>query len=120
MKGKGYFFAANKDFRFDSGVRLEPVCNSLPICSPPSFDLNLLDSGANDDQSTWTDKNGNHINYTDKEEVDVYCIYCPDTDECYYVNIKDFNVSVVLRVRSPQNNVRKGIKFAKDFRVFPP
>lgn len=49
VKGKGYFFAANKDFRFDSGVRLEPVCNSLPICSPPSFDLNLLDSGANDD-----------------------------------------------------------------------
>lgn len=26
----------------------------------------------------------------DKEEIDVYCVYCPQTELCYYVDPEDF------------------------------
>ena len=29
----------------------------------------------------WNDKHGTHIVPIDKSEVDLYCIYCPDTDD---------------------------------------
>ena len=31
------------------------------------------------------DRNGTHTVSIDKREVDVYCIYCPDTENCYYL-----------------------------------
>ncbi|MED2035873.1 group I intron-associated PD-(D/E)XK endonuclease [Bacillus wiedmannii] len=42
-----------------------------------------------------------------KEEIDVYCIYCPKTDLCYYFNPKLFSKSISLRVDSPKNNQEK-------------
>ena len=32
----------------------------------------------------WADKNGSHGKRIDKRQVDVFCIYCPETDRCYY------------------------------------
>ena len=32
--------------------------------------------------SSWADRNGTHTKPVDRDEVDLYCIYCPDTDQC--------------------------------------
>ena len=55
----------------------------------------------------------------DKDEVDLYCVYCPETDECYYLNPKDFGSNATLRVEAPKNNQLKNIKFAADYRRAP-
>ncbi len=69
--------------------------------------------------TSWTDKNGTHMSPIDKDEVDIYCIYCPDTDECYYLRPLDFGSNVSLRVETPKNGQAKGINFASDFRRVP-
>ena len=35
-------------------------------------------------RSVWADRHGTHMKPSDKSEVDVTCIYCPETDACYY------------------------------------
>ena len=67
----------------------------------------------------WTDKQGTHTVPVEKSEIDLYCIYCPETDECYYLDPNDFGSSATLRVRSPKNGQFKGIRFAADFRRVP-
>ena len=70
-------------------------------------------------RSSWADKNGTHIRHVDKGEIDLYCIYCPDTDECYYLDPGEFNRSVTLRVKTPKNNQVANVKLAQDFRRVP-
>ncbi|MCZ6803421.1 MAG: group I intron-associated PD-(D/E)XK endonuclease [Proteobacteria bacterium] len=70
-------------------------------------------------RSCWADKNGTHTQPVDKGEVDIYCIYCPATDECYYFNPTEFNRSVTLRVEMPKNNQSKNIKLATDYKGVP-
>jgi hypothetical protein len=67
----------------------------------------------------WADKNGTHTVPVDKSEIDIYCIYCPDTDECYYLEPGQFGANASLRVEAPKNGQRKGINFAADFRRAP-
>ena len=55
----------------------------------------------------------------DKGEVDIYCVYCPTTDECYYFNPMEFKHSVTLRVKTPKNNQLKNINLAADYRWVP-
>ena len=55
----------------------------------------------------------------DKDQIDLYAIYCPNTDLCYYLNPKNFHQTVSLRVRIPRNNQLKGIHFADNFRKVP-
>ena len=33
-----------------------------------------------------------------KEEIDLYCIYCPQTDEYYYLDPKKYSKSLTLRL----------------------
>lgn len=50
-----------------------------------------------------------------KDEIDAYCVYCPDTDECYYFDPKKYNAAIELRINPPkQHNSR--IHYAKDFK----
>ncbi len=70
-------------------------------------------------RSCWADKNGTHMQPVDKGEIDIYCIYCPTTDKCYYFNPAEFNRSVTLRVKMPKNNQSKNVKLATDFRRVP-
>lgn len=70
-------------------------------------------------RSMWADRNGTHIKATDKCEVDVVCIYCPDTDQCYYLRPADFRQSVTLRVQPSSSAQQRGIHHASDFRRFP-
>jgi hypothetical protein len=67
----------------------------------------------------WADKHGTHTVPIDKDEVDLYCVYCPDTDECYYLNPKDFGSNAILRVKAPKNNQVKNVNFAADYRRAP-
>ena len=67
----------------------------------------------------WADKNGAHTVPIDKNEVDLYCVFCPDTDECYYLDPKEFGSNMTLRVKTPKNNQLKNVNFAADFRRVP-
>lgn len=69
--------------------------------------------------STWADRNGTHKRPVDKSEIDVICIYCPDTNECYYVSPHELRESVVLRLTPSRNNQRVGIRLASAFREMP-
>ena len=70
-------------------------------------------------RTCWSDKNGTHMQPVNKDEVDIYCVYCPDTDECYYFNPNEYRRSVTLRVITPKNNQSKNIKLAADFKRVP-
>lgn len=67
----------------------------------------------------WADRNGTHTIPVDKEEVDLFCVYCPDTDECYYLDPTEFGGHASLRVNTPKNGQRRLVKFASDYRRAP-
>ena len=70
-------------------------------------------------RSCWADKSGTHMQPIDKSEIDLYCVYCPDTDECYYLDPKKFKRSVTLRVEAPKNNQSTNVRLASDYRRAP-
>ena len=69
--------------------------------------------------STYSDSKQLHIVRVDKKYIDIYCVYCPDTDKCYYFNPENFNKSVCLRVEKPKNNQMKNVNFADDYCEVP-
>jgi hypothetical protein len=81
----------------------------------------LLSSGAIEVafNSSWADSNGTHVQPIDKNDVDVLCIYCPDTKACYYVDPKAFGRSVTLRVTPSRNNQSRNVLLAEHFRLVP-
>lgn len=70
-------------------------------------------------RSIWADRNGTHTRPSDKSEVDVTCIYCPETDACYYFRPGDHGRSVTLRVTPSRNGQEQGILPAAEYRIFP-
>jgi len=70
-------------------------------------------------RSSWADRHGTHMRPVDKDEIDFYCIYCPDTDECYYLDPRCYGSSVTLRVEAPKNNQSRRVRLAKDYRRAP-
>lgn len=70
-------------------------------------------------RSTWSDRNGVHSAPIDKAAVDAICIYCPETDECYYIRPTDHGASVNLRITPTRNGQRKRILEAAAFRDLP-
>jgi hypothetical protein len=79
----------------------------------------LTSSGTVDVQfkSSWSDSKGTYARPIDKEEVDVVCIYCPDTGACYYVDPKKFARSVSLRVTPSRNGQQCNILRDEQFRA---
>jgi hypothetical protein len=67
----------------------------------------------------WTDRNGTHTVPVDKTGIDLYCVYCPDTDECYYLEPGEFGSNATLRVETPKNRQAKRVKFAAHYRRVP-
>lgn len=54
-------------------------------------------------KNSWADKNGNHASYPNYDHLDVCAIYCPDTNECYYVGKEDFGKgNFTLRLEKPE------------------
>jgi len=68
----------------------------------------------------WADRKGVHGVAMDKTTVDVVCVYCPDSDACYYVNPRKFGETARLRLHPTKNGQGKNVLWAKDYRVFPP
>ena len=71
--------------------------------------------------SSWADKNGNHrIPVTSKVGIDVFAVYCPDTNKCYYVPHQDMKSGgIKLRLVPTKNNQRARINFAEDYLDIP-
>ncbi len=65
--------------------------------------------------SRWASKTGNHIVPIDKNEVDLYCVYCPDTEKCYYLRPKDFGATVHIRLAPTKNGISKGVHMASEY-----
>jgi len=65
--------------------------------------------------SSWSDKHGSHRRFVDKNDFDLYCIYCPDTNKCYFVDPNKYREGVSLRLGDTKNNQKKGVHFASDF-----
>jgi len=70
-------------------------------------------------RTSWADKNGTHTQDYDKNEIDVMCVYCPDTDKCYYVNPQECNKTFNLRLFTPKNNQKNGIHLAENYMEIP-
>ncbi|WP_299924991.1 group I intron-associated PD-(D/E)XK endonuclease [uncultured Nocardioides sp.] len=68
-------------------------------------------------RSVWADRHGTHVRPSDKSQVDVVCIYCPETDCCYYVRPAEHGESVTLRVSPTRNGQVHGVLSADDFRA---
>ncbi|MGN6413033.1 group I intron-associated PD-(D/E)XK endonuclease [Flexivirga sp.] len=69
-------------------------------------------------RSVWADRHGTHTKRIYKSEIDYVCIYCPETDECYYIRPDDHQQSVTLRVVPSRNAQRKRVLEAARFRHF--
>ena len=69
--------------------------------------------------SFWADRNGTHIQPIDKAAIDVVCVYCPETDLCYYLDPSRFRAGVTLRVTTARNGQRRGVREASGFVEFP-
>jgi hypothetical protein len=54
-----------------------------------------------------------------KGQVDAFAVYCPETGGVYLIPIKDIanNWTGSLRVESPRNSQRVGVRFAGDYLV---
>ena len=70
-------------------------------------------------RSNYSTSKGVQSKEVNKEEIDVYCVYCPQTDECYYFDPKLFLKSLTLRVNVPKNNQKEHIRYAFDYREVP-
>ena len=70
-------------------------------------------------KSAWTDRHGVHERPIDKAAIDLVCIYCPETDECYYLRPDDHGQSVTLRITPSRNGQKVGVLHAADFRLVP-
>ena len=68
-------------------------------------------------KSYWSNKYGVHSKKSNMDDFDICCIYCPETNECYYIctyEITEINIS--LRINTPKHN-HSSIKLAKDYRT---
>ena len=70
-------------------------------------------------ESWWADRNGSHGRPVDRSQIDVFCVYCPDTDKCYYFKPENVGTHFSIRVTAPKNNQLKKINFADDFTGVP-
>jgi hypothetical protein len=71
-------------------------------------------------RSIWNDRHGTHRRLMNKDEVDIVCIYCPDTDKCYYFDPRQINRAITLRVTPTRNGQRKAVRPAEEYRKVPP
>ena len=70
-------------------------------------------------RQSYSTSNGVQTSEWNKNHIDIVCVYCPETDSCYYFNPKEFNKTLTLRVKMPKNNQKQGIHFADDYREVP-
>jgi hypothetical protein len=65
-------------------------------------------------RSSWNDRNGTHHRHHDPGDYDSVAIYCPDSDECYYLLVSELSPSGrTLRITSAGNNQATGVCLAR-------
>ena len=64
-------------------------------------------------KSTYSDSKGIHINSIDKNEIDLFAVYCPDTQQVYYFDHKKFNKGITLDIRNVKS--RKSTNLANNY-----
>ena len=69
--------------------------------------------------STWADGHGIHKRALDKSEVDVICIFCPETDACYYIDPSAHRGSRKVRLTPARNNQVAGVNVGTSLRLMP-
>jgi hypothetical protein len=113
LVGKGFtvLFPATEHAPFDLVAYLGGVFVRIQVkfrsASNGSFTVHF--------RSVWNDRNGTHSRPTDKEAVDVVCVYCPETDRCYYLRPLEHGNSVTLRTTPTRNGQRSGVLLADDY-----
>lgn len=55
----------------------------------------------------------------DKNLIDLYCVYCPDTDECYYFRPQHVEKALSIRVIPPKKNSGNKVRMASEFKEIP-
>ena len=70
-------------------------------------------------RSSWAASRGTRILPLNKDEVDVVCVYCPDTRGCYYLDPRQFGEAVTLRLAPTRNKQAKRVLRADDFAELP-
>lgn len=70
-------------------------------------------------RSSYSTSKGVKTISVNKSLIDIYAVYCPQTDECYYFNPSDYNKSITLRVKTPLNNQALKVHEASNFRKVP-
>ena len=70
-------------------------------------------------KQAWIDRQGTHSKEVNKEEIDLFAVYCPETNECYYFTPTAVNVYVSLRINNSKNNQQRNVKLAADYRRVP-
>lgn len=70
-------------------------------------------------RSSYCNTSGTVNKPVEKHLIDVYAVYCPELDKCFYFDPRKFNKSITLRVDTPSNNQKKGIKHIFDYEKVP-
>lgn len=70
-------------------------------------------------RSSWADRHGVHCMPMDKDSVDVVCVYCPDTERCYYIDPRRHRTAVHLRLSATRNKQSRRVLMAEQFLEFP-
>ena len=70
--------------------------------------------------TSWADRHGVHTALINKDGVDLMCLYCPDTNKCYYIDPKRHGRRcAALRLVPTRNNQKKHILYAEMFTTIP-
>jgi hypothetical protein len=70
-------------------------------------------------RSSYGTSKGVMTKFVNKTMIDIYAVYCPQTDSCYYFDPKSYNRCISLRVKTSLNNQQQGIWLADDFKKVP-
>jgi hypothetical protein len=70
-------------------------------------------------RSSYSTSKGVKTKEVNKSFVDLYAIYCPEIDQCFYFDPKSYNKSICLRVKASLNNQFAKVNDAQWFRKVP-
>ena len=115
---KGYWVSIplTEHAPFDLIITRDGISQSIQVKSRSINARGVLEIPFRQSYST---KHGVQTSAWKKTDIDIVCVYCPETDECYYFNPKKFRKTLALRVEAPKNNQRSGVNFAADFKDIP-
>jgi hypothetical protein len=86
-----------------------------PISDKLGYDLAIFDIECRPLTSNIKHSTGKITSTKHNNDFDILCIYCPDTNKCYYINRKEYISSITLRVDKPVRHQRINIRLAKDY-----